>query len=453
VSFPDGSRVLVDALLLLVGLLLSAFFSGSEAAFLALQRVRLRHLVEKGVPGADHISRWVERPERFLATVLLGNNLANTLVASLATAMALSLLRGRERLAVTLATVGATALLLIFGEVVPKTLATRQAERVALVAQGPLRLFSLLFYPFTRTLQAIGAGVARLTGTQDNPFIVTEEELRTLIAMGEASGAVERHEAEILEKALEFGDRRVVEVMTPRTEVVWVEKGTPLRSFLHIYREHPHGRYPVYAETVDNVVGILSIRDVLSALAEGSLGLDDDVTTLARPPFFIPDSKKVGELWVELRQSGHPMAIVVDEFGGIAGIVTRHDLVEEIVGAMAEEWQTLEEEYEALGRDVYEVDGGMRVEELNEKLGLSIPEGEDYETVAGYVLHTLRRIPRQGDEFVAGGLHFTVVEMQGVKIERVRIRRLRPAEAGPEGEPAPDASPSSSPQGQEGVAG
>lgn len=447
-SFPDGSRLWVEVLLLLVGLLLSAFFSGSEAAFLALQKVRLRHLVEKGVPGAERISRWVERPERFLSTVLLGNNLANTLVASLATAMALSLLRGNERLAVTVATVGATALLLVFGEVVPKSLATRRAERVTFLALGPLRLLSLLLYPFALALQGIGAGVARLMGAGSPDSSITEEELRTLIAMGEESGAVERHEAEILEKALKFGDRRVSEVMTPRTEVVWVERGTPLRRFLQVYREHPHGRYPVFSETVDNVVGILSIRDLLSALAEGALGPDDDVTSLARPPFFIPDSKKVGELWVELRQTGHPMAVVVDEFGGVAGIVTRHDLVEEIVGTMAEEWQTLEEEYRALGEDVYEVDGGMRVEELNEKLGLQIPRG-DYETLAGFVLHTLGRIPQEGDQFIARGLQFTVTEMQGVKIERVRIRRMHPSEPGEE--PASHSSPEA--QGQEGVAG
>ena len=405
-----------------VCLVLSAFFSGTEAALLSIQRVRLHNLLERGVPGARFVAGVVEHPERFLPTILLGNNLVNTAVAALGTAIALTII-DVEQQAVLLATAVVTGLLLIFGEVIPKTIAARHAERMSLIVVRPLGLFRYLLFPLVVLLQVLSGIVSRLVSGGASRHTVTEEELRTMISMGQAEGTVETSEAELLERVFHFGDRQVREAQTPRTEVVWVERGTSMGDFLELYRRYPYSRFPVYEGAIDNVVGVLAVKDALSAIADGQLSMRADVTALSRPPFFVPETKSVSGLLRELQASGTTMAITVDEFGGVDGIVTLTQLLEVMVGPVVQrEGMPVPEEIVALDDGTFEADGGVILEDANREMGLALPDGE-YETIAGFILERLGHIPTEGETWEEDGVSLTVSRMRGVKIERVRISR------------------------------
>lgn len=408
-------------ILFLISLVLAAFFCGAETAFISLQKLKLKHLVYTNHPNAWRVAKLVDNPERFLSTVLLGINFFETAVATLGTIIAVSL--WGENLGVALGTIIITVVTLVFAEIVPKSIGARYGERIALTFARPIHYISILLYPFTYVLSQIGLLFTRLgKGISKEKPLLTEAEILTAVTVGEAEGVVEEAEAEMVHKVFEFGDRPVREVMTPRTEITWVEIGTKLNDFLDIYRNQPHSRFPVYKESTDNVVGVLSIKDVLMAEANSSLKKEDVIDTLVRPAYFVPETKRLGELLGEMRDSHYYMALIVDEFGGIAGIITLEQLAEEIVGSIGDELAGTGKEFVTIDANTFEVDGGLRVEEANEELGVELPTG-DYETVAGFVLFHLGHIPKQGEQFKYRNLKLLITEMRGMKIEKILITR------------------------------
>ena len=408
--------------LLVVCLGLSGFFSASETAFIALPRARLMHLVRSGRPGADRVSHIIQRPERFLATVLLGNNLVNTAAAALATVLALNLITN-QGLSVLAATAGVTTFLLLFGETVPKNIAWRRSEKVAFAVSRPIRLVELTLSPMVTLLQLFSTMTNRALGISASTPQIGEEEIRTMIAAGAQTGAVDAGEAALLEKVFRFGDRQIREIMTPRPEIVWIENGDNLERFLEVYSEHTHTRFPVYEESMENVLGVLSVKDILSGM-EGLKGeASGPVTKDLRPAFFVPETKSVSETFNEMREGGHSVVLTVDEFGGIAGLATLKQMMEVIVGQMGDEGSAPEETVTALGRDAFLMDAGLAISDINEELGLGIPEG-DYQTLAGFILDRIGRIPDVGDALEFGDLRFTIRTMERVRIEEVELRRL-----------------------------
>ena len=407
-------------ILLSVCLVLSAFFSASETSFIALSRVRLMHLVNIRRPGAVRVSQLVERPEKLLATVLLSNNLVNTAAAALATAVAISLIDS-VNLAVLVATIGITLLLLVFGETLPKTLAWSRAETVAFTVSRPLILVGWILSPAVHLLQGISLLLNRAFGITSIHSQLTEEEIRTMISVGAQAGAVEPTEAEMLEKVFHFGDRQVQEIMTPRTEVVWVEKDTVLGEFLKTYSGQTHTRFPVFEGDMENIVGILSVKDLLQTMAQSGLQPKSSVTNVLRPAYFVPETKLIGQLFSELRQEGQQMVIVIDQFGGVSGLVTLKSLLEVIVGPVGEEGEPAREEFAAIGENIYEVDAGIGIQEGNDELGLDLPEG-NYQTLAGFILERLGHIPQEGEHFYYKDVRLEVTEMRRVKIERVQVQ-------------------------------
>ena len=408
--------------LLVVCLGLSGFFSASETAFIALPRARLMHLVRSGRPGADRISHMIQRPERFLATVLLGNNLVNTAAAALATVLALNLITN-QGLSVLAATAGVTTFLLLFGETVPKNIAWRRSEKVAFAVSRPIRLVELTLSPVVTLLQLFSTMTNRALGISASTPQIGEEEIRTMIAAGAQTGAVDAGEAALLEKVFRFGDRQIREIMTPRPEIVWIENGDNLERFLEVYSEHTHTRFPVYEESMENVLGVLSVKDILSGM-EGLKGeASGPVTKDLRPAFFVPEMKSVSETFNVMREGGHSVVLTVDEFGGIAGLATLKQMMAVIVGQMGDEGSAPEETVTALGRDAFLMDAGLAISDINEELGLGIPEG-DYQTLAGFILDRMGRIPDVGDVLEFGDLRFTIRTMERVRIEEVELRRL-----------------------------
>ena len=407
--------------LLAICLGLSGFFSASETAFIALPRARLMHLVRSGRPGAERVSHIIQRPERFLATVLLGNNLVNTAAAALATVLALNLITNKS-LSVLAATGGVTAFLLLFGETLPKNVAWRRSERVALAVSRPIRLVELALSPLVTLLQLFTTMTNRLLGISSVTPQMGEEEIRTMIAAGAQTGTVEAGEAALLEKVFRFGDRQMREIMTPRPEIVWTEQGDTLKEFLEVYSEHSHTRFPVYDGTIENVLGVLSVKDVLAnfEIHPESGGI---VTDQLRPALFVPETKSVSETFAVMQKGGHSVVLTVDEFGGIAGLATLKQMMAVIVGQMGEEGLAPEEAVTALGLDSFRMDAGLAISDVNEELGLEIPEG-DYQTLAGFILDRLGRIPEVGDVMEYGDLRFTIKVMERVRIEEVELRRL-----------------------------
>jgi putative hemolysin len=387
-----------------------------------MQKLRLQHLIQSGHPSAKRVAKIVEQPEKFLATVLLGINFFETAVATLGTIIAVSLIRDANW-AVAIATIVITIVTLVFAELVPKSLAVRYGERLALRYARPLEIISAVLYPLVYILNRIGIRFTKLVGESEIPKpTISEEEFRTAINIGEAEGVVEGNEAEMLHKVFEFTDRPVSKIMVPRTELAWVAQGTKLNDFLNLYTQGRYSRFPVYKDTTDNVVGILHAKDVLLKLTDGFDSRDSVIDDLVRPAFFVPEGKRLGELLAEMRDGGHHAAVVVDEFGGIAGMVTLGQLTEEIVGDIHDELTDQEKDFVVTGDSTFQVDGGFRIEEANEELKLNLPAG-DYETVAGFILKHLGRIPKQGEHFKYQDLKFVITEMRGMKIEKVMVTR------------------------------
>jgi len=420
-----GGGLGLNVALLVVSLLLFTFFTSMEAAVLAVSRVRMKHLASEGSRAAHAIEHIWEREDRFFAFVILGQNLFIILAAALATAVAIDLV-GRAGWGIAVATVLLTVGAVIFGEMTPKIIAVRAAERYALAVGWLIRGSMLLLMPLLAVIAFVPDLLSRLLlGKRlGKTPTVTEGELRMLIDIGAAEGVVERVEAELLEGVFHFGDRRVNEVMTPRTEVVWLEKGMTIADLYRIFSEHPHSRFPVFQDSPDNAIGIVGIKDVLRGIAQKELDEGSPIELPMRPAMFVPETKFVGALFFEMQRSGQQMAIVADEYGGTAGVVTLEMLLEELVGYVSDELRRHEEEVVSLDERTFQIDAGMSISDANEELQLDLPEG-DYETVAGFVLSHLGRIPQQGEQFVYNGLRIAVTEVRARKVERLTVTRLK----------------------------
>jgi putative hemolysin len=399
-------------------LLLSAFFSSAEIAFMHSQRAKLRRLAQGGDARARRVELVLDDPDRFLVTILVGNNLVNTAAAALITLAAVRLL-GETRVAVWVATGVGTVVLLMVGEITPKIISVRFAERMSLLYIRPIELLVLVATPVVVFFSRYAALVTRLLGSPTAPrWPLTPEEIVAVVAASREQGSVEASEAEMVSKVFELGERRVGEVMTPRPKIVWVSRGCSYREFLATYVTTPHSHYPVRGDSVDQAIGVLSLREVTMAVARGQVQQDTPLDSLARPLHFVPETKPVGDLLAEMQARDIPLALVVDEFGGTAGLVTRNTVVQEVVGHT-----------EAIGAKevvrvdphTLDVDASLRVEEATDKLGLALPEGE-YETIAGFILDRLGHIPTPGERVRTGDSTALVVkEMQGVKITRVLV--------------------------------
>ena len=408
--------------IIVVCILLSAFFSSAESAFLTIQKTsRLTHLINIGDPRALKVAKMLEDPGNLLSVILLGNNLVNVTFTATITGLAISLITDQS-FAILIATIIGTAVLLIAGEILPKTIAIKYAETLVFLYSKPLNLLSAILLPILWALRSI-TKLSNIFEKDAKPdTAITEDELRSLIDVSESEGVIETKEAELLERVFKFGDKEVREVMTPRTEMVFVPNNSTIQQFLQTIATHTHTRYPVYKQTTDNIIGIISAKDVLKSmsLSQQNLDLQAPLTDVIRDVYFIPETKSISELFDELRKTGNQMAIAIDEFGGIAGLVTIKGLLEEIVGSVGEEGSSPNIEYEAIGTNIYKVDGGIDIDNVNNVLGASIPDG-DYETLAGFVLYILGDIPSEGEVFNYRNFRLEVMSMTEMKIEKVKL--------------------------------
>jgi putative hemolysin len=408
----EGLPWQIAALIVLV--LLAGFFAASEAALVSISRLRARAIVERRVRGALNLEQLVDEKTRFLTAILVGNTIVLLAADSLATYIAISL--GIPSGAVV-ATVIMTVIFLLFGEIVPKTVATGDSERWALKLAIPMRYAAYVLTPIARSFQVTTDLILRLFGIKHahRPY-VTEEDIRALINVGAEQRVIEEQERELIHSVMEFGDTIVREVMKPRPEMVAVSIDDSPRRVLDVVIAEGYSKLPVYQESKDDIIGVIHDRELLVALANGSIA-HAAVRDLMRTAVHVPETKKIADLLREMQRDKFSLAIVVDEYGGTAGLVTMEDLLEEIVGEIRDEHDVDEQEsISVIAECEAIVEAGTNIEDVNAKLGTQLPT-EDFETIGGYTVGLFGRLPNEGEE-IDGADHTRL------RVDRTRGRRI-----------------------------
>ena len=431
---PAGNQIIFDLCILLFFTLMNAFFAGAEMAVVSVNRNRIRSLAEEGNKKAGVIQGLFEDSTKFLSTIQVAITFAG-FYSSASAASSISPVLGawmEQRgipYSMALASNGVTLLLmffnLVFGELVPKRIALQKAEQFCMITVMPIHYISKILSPFIKLLSLSTKGVLKLLRmkTEDEEEIVTEEEIKAMLKMGAESGTVEDREREMINLVFSFDDKSARELMVPRREVFAINIGDPQEEILDAVLESRHSRILVYEETIDNVIGILHVRDVIRQMRKKPEETVD-IRMLLREAFFVPDTKDADALFRELQSSRRHMAVLVDEYGGCSGIITVEDLVEAIMGDIHEEDEMAEPEIRTLSDNIYLVDGSMLLEELNEALSLSLVS-ENYDTLSGYMIENLGYIPKENECAIVQTAHGKLYteEVKDNRITRVRIEK------------------------------
>ncbi len=432
---PAGNTVLFDLLLLLFFTLMNAYFAGAEMAVVSVNKNRIRSLAEEGNKKAKVIEQLFDDSTKFLSTIQVAITFAGFYSsASAAAGIAPVLGAWMESLGIpysgSIAHNAVTLILmffnLVFGELVPKRIALQKAEAFCMMTVMPIHYISILLSPFIKLLAVSTKLVLKLLRmkTEDQEEAVTEEEIKALLKMGNESGTFDDDEREMIDSVFKFDERNAREIMVPRRDVVTIDIEDPFEELIDEILESRHSRIPVYEESIDNIIGVLHVKDVMIELRRN--GLEKiNVRQMLHKPFFVPETKEADELFRTMQETRHHMAILVDEYGGFSGIVTIEDLVEEIMGEINEEYEDVVPEIEAVSEDEYLLDGSILIDELNEELGLRL-ETENYDTLSGYLIEHLGHIPADEDRDVieVENLVFTVDEVKDNRISRVRLQVL-----------------------------
>lgn len=404
-------------------LVLSGLFSASETALTALTQPKVQQLIDKDPDTYGKFTLWLEQPNRVLSTILVGNNLVNILASALATEIARRIFAHQG---VPIAVGVMTFLVLVVGEVVPKTFAKHHAQTVATKLFPILRLTYLCFYPVTWIFVFLATYLVRLFGgdiERSGPF-VTEEDIEYMIDLGASEGVLDEEKERLLNSILEFDDITIREVMVPRTNTVALSIDATPEQVQELAQESAHSRIPVFKEQIDNVVGILYLRDLFRMHTSSNGKEFKEWSELLRPPYFVPGTMKIPDLLREFQRGKSHLAIVVDEFGGTMGLVTLEDVLEEIVGEIVDEYDTDEmEEVIAIAEDVYHADAKVSIRSLEELLSIEFPDDGDYETLGGYLTADAGRVPQSGDTIKSEGYRFLILEANEKHVCQVEIRR------------------------------
>lgn len=415
-------------LVLVVLILLNAFFAASEIAFISLNDNKIEMMAKEGNKKAKKIEKMLKEPSRFLATIQIGITLAGFLSSAFASdtfAKKLAPILHDLVPNITVETWGGISIVLItiilsyftliFGELVPKRIAMKKSEMIAFASIGVIQFISMVTSPFVKFLEFSTNLVSKLFGvTGDEEEVVTEEEIRMMVDVGQEKGTIEQNEKEMINNIFEFNDRTVSEIMTPRNEIFALDSNLAMSDAIsEIAEDYKYSRIPVYKDTIDQIIGIMYIKDMLLE----QKNKNTKVKNLVKDAYFVPETKNIDELFSEMRKNKKQIAIVIDEYGGTAGLVTMEDILEEIVGDIFDEFDEFENEYEKIDENTYILDGGIPIYECNKILDINIPEG-DYETLSGYLTDCLGRIPSEKEK--------PVLEIDDVvyKIEKVKDKKI-----------------------------
>ncbi|AKH96623.1 hemolysin family protein [Halanaeroarchaeum sulfurireducens] len=434
VVVPQDIVVIVGVLVLATLMILSAFFSSSEIAMFSLAHHRVQMLAEEGLPGGETAAQLKENPHRLLVTILVGNNLVNIAMSSIATGLlGFYLSQGKAVLA---ATFGITTLVLLFGESAPKSYAVENSESWALRIAPWLALSEKVLYPLVVTFDYLTRIVNQLTGGRASieSSYVTRSEIQDMIETGEREGVIEEDEREMLQRIFRFNNTIAKEVMTPRLDMTAVPSDAEVETAIQTCTQSGHERVPVYENDLDNVIGVVKLRDLVR---EHRYGESDGVTLddLIEPTLHVPEGKNVDDLLQEMQEERVQLVIVIDEFGTTEGLITTEDLIEEIVGEILEGEE--ERPVNRVDEGTIIVRGEVNIDEVNEALDIELPEGEEFETIAGFIFNRAGRLVEEGEVFIYENVELRVEQVENTRIRKARIIRHEPGEVpGAEGDPA-----------------
>ena len=412
-----GPSDAIQLVVLVILLALSAFFSSAETALTTVNRLRVRALVDDGDARAIVLAKVIDDPGKLLSAILIGNNIVNISASSIATLLATNFFGNAGA---GIATGVMTLLVLIFGEVTPKTMASLKAEKIALSYAKTVYGIMFIFTPLIFILDLLSGGILRLFGIDPDKRddSVTEEDLRTIVEAGHEDGVLETEEHKMINNVFDFGDHQAKDIMVPRVDMCFLKLDATYEDFMEIYREEKFTRIPVYEETRDNVIGILNVKDLILYDKDQEFHVKD----FLREAYYTYEFKNTSELMMEMRKNSISIAIVLDEYGATAGLVTLEDLLEEIVGDIRDEFDEAEaEEVQQLGEQEYLVEGACKLEDLNDMIGLGI-ESEDYDSIGGIVIDALQHLPSEGEEVtLESGTRLVVEKIDKNRIEKVHI--------------------------------
>ena len=401
---------------LVILIALSSFFSMSETALMSLSKIRLRHMVEAGVPGAELVEKLTEDPNRLLGTILIGNNVVNIGASAMATVLATNIFGNGG---VGIATGIMTILVLIFGEITPKSIAKQKSEAVALKVARPIEFLVIIFKPLVYIFTAISSMFIRILGgdPSEAKSFITHEELKTMVGVSEQEGVLENDEKEMIFNVFEFADLQVKDVMIQRVDIVSVDKEASYDEVMDVIKNERFSRIPVYNQTIDNIIGVLNIKDLATI---ENLRADFNVSKYIREPFYTFEFKKIVELFKEMKKTRNHIAVVLDEYGGTVGLVTIEDLVEEIVGEIEDEYDEEKNPVEVITENEYLVEGSVRLHDISDLIGINI-DSEEFDSVGGVMIEDLGRMPEEQEEVIVNNIRFIAEEIEKNRIKKVRM--------------------------------
>lgn len=408
-------------IILVIFLILSAFFSMSETALMSLSKIKIRHMIEEGVKRYELIDKLLDNPSKLLGAILIGNNMVNIGASAIATSIAIKAIGEGS---VALATAIMTILVLIFGEITPKSLAKQNSEKIALFVCKPINIIIKLLNPLVFIFTKISNFLIKLIGgdlESDEPFI-TEEELKTMVGVGEEEGVLEDVEKEFIFNVFEFADARAKDVMVQRLDLVALDSKASYEDVIKLIKKEQFSRIPVYEDTIDNIIGILNVKDLLIKKAYiCDENKEFNLKEYIREINYTFEYKKIIDLFNEMKKSRNHMTIVLDEYGGTVGLVTIEDLIEEIVGEIEDEYDKLEDDdIIKISENEYLVEATTNITDLADILGIKI-EYEEFDSIGGLILGEIGSLPKSGDEIVYNNIKFVVESVKKNRIKKVRV--------------------------------
>lgn len=403
--------------LLVVLLLGSGFFSASETSLMSLSKIRIRYMEDEGVKGAKLVGSLIEKSSDLLSSILVGNNIVNIAATSVSTSLFINIFGDGG---VAIATAVMTVLVLVFGEITPKTIAANSPEKVAVVVSKPISIIMKITKPIVWVFNLLTGIIFKIMGIDNDgvkPFI-TEEELKAMVNVSHEEGVLEMEEREIINNVFQFGDMQAKEAMIQRLDMVAIDIEDSYDEIIELFKSEKLSRLPVYQESIDDIVGILNIKDIIF-LSDEEIG-NFDIKDYVREAFFTYEFKKITQLLEEMKKEKTQMAIVVDEYGGTAGLLTIEDLVEVIVGDIDDEYDEEEEEIVKINDNEYLVEGSTKISDVNEQLGINL-ESEEFDSIGGFIIGYLKRIPEENEIIEVEDVKFKVESIDKNRINKIRI--------------------------------
>jgi CBS domain containing-hemolysin-like protein len=399
-----------DLIVLLLLLAISAFFSGSEIAFVISNKLKLEVKARKNNVPAKNAIYFVQNPQNFFSTILIANNIVNITFTSLLTIVLTSFFKMNEFNILLIS----TSLLLILGELIPKYFARELADRVILISALPVRIVSILIYPFTKIISSISEFLTQSSNVKEEKisYLFSKEDIESLVVESFEAGVVNKNESDIINKVFALGEQRVYEAMRPRTEIVGVEINQSIRDVLSIFIDSGFSKLPVYEGNLDNIKGMIYAYDLFK--------YPQDIRSIIRESIFVPETKKSYDMLNEFLAKHVSVAIVIDEFGGTAGIITIEDIMEELFGEIKDEYDIEEDICRRIAPDTYIISGKVEIDHINEKYNISISSG-DFETIGGFITTKLGRIPAEGENVILDNFNILIVRATPIKIEIIKL--------------------------------